>query len=369
VAKAAEGLAPGGTPDRKDDVVPVTVGEPQPSTGPGTGTDTDRKDDFDVAAFTRVTVAPNGSIAAAGTYFDPGDEKNAPRNLVVNRLVHVEGLTPNLTDRVNSGHDAMHFITGFGINPKGADRIPGGQAFGATALELGGVMTPEDQQRNLNGILIENIVDGAKEAMFDQLSNREILAALPAEPRELRETAGRILFDLKKRTGYAIIQDGIVEGTDFHRQARQLAPESDPGAGLGRMEESPAVPDAERYVPKMDNVKFHHDNFNRLFEDNPKVLNDLKANLVKYLEYAARAEMAYAETGRAPSVPPLELTLPPDSTEALMRTAIKGLDQLDAAYPGADGIDELRNFYDSVLETGGDGSPQISQAPAGPALA
>lgn len=349
----AAGDRPGQT-GRRDEERPSPAPAPAPVTGSPSGTDRDDQDDLEVGVRTIVGYSPRAEkVFGATTYIDPADEPGeADRNLILYRLLHSGG--------PSDGHDAIHLISGFGLNPISADRA--GAPFPATALELTAQGAIPAEQRNVNGILIENITDGLWLAMRDVIGTEAILADIP---ENLRSRASFVLSQLAEQTGYGIPQGPLKAGSDFERHAQELET-----GGLGRIVTEPGMPPAQIYyperntgAPELDNVTPHYENFKALLQSNPAVREELKRNLVQYLTYVSDIEVSTNRTGQLPPPSRIEIRVSPESTEAMIGTAIAGLEELQRAHPGSPAIPELINFYRSVLQSGQDGSPQISRAP------
>jgi hypothetical protein len=271
-------------------------------------------------------------------------------NVIVNRLVHE-------AEEEARGHDAVHLITGFGLNPISAARA--GATFPETAVDLQEQQRLPAAQRNLNGILIENINDGVWEAMREKVNVDAIVSSLPPD---LRLYGRKVMNDLDDRTGYGVTQPGIAPGTDFDRQSGELT-------GMGLRVTDNDDPSKKEYIPNEDTVEVHHRNFGLVLDAYPDVKRELTENLRAYVTYAAQVEKAMNETGKPPKLPPLELTVSSETTEILMRTASVGLGQLQNRYPNAQALPELRNYYDSVRKFGDYGTPEVSKLPESPAVA
>ncbi len=273
-----------------------------------------------------------------------------PKNLVINRLVH------EFDPVLKPGHDVIHLATGFGLNGKGANRI--GAPFPLSQLDLP-VDTKSGKQRNVNGILIENTTDGIYEALKENDVHERLKNSVS---NAHRNQINRLIFDLENRTGrprgILVAQDGIQTKSDFERQAYELA-----GAGLGDL-----FPDWSgtrlAYAPLPDNIDVHTKNFRQLFKDKPEVREEIIQNMIKY----SRFVMPIAKTidnELAPSDERIEMSVSPETTRALIETAIRGYEELRTKYPSSPALPELINYYRSILQRGEDGTPAIVQAPGG----
>jgi hypothetical protein len=282
-------------------------------------------------------------MLGATNYVDPASDKN----LIVHRLVH------QIEDE-HRGHDSIHLITGFGLDPISAKRA--GATFPETAIDLQAQKRLPDNQRNLNGVLIENINDGVWEAMRSVFDVGSIADSLPPD---LQRYGRKVIDDLDKRTGYGIGQPGVDPKSDFGRQVRELG-------DMGRREADPDTPGREVYYPNENTVGAHHKQFAKMLKANPAALEEMVLNLRSYVKYAATVEKSMVETGRPPDLPPLEIVVSPETTRALMTTALTGLRQLQQAYPNSPAVPELIKYYESVLKTGEDGNPKLVQVPGMP---
>ncbi len=279
---------------------------------------------------------------------DPKHPQNT-KNLVINRLVHKASIYGGLISY--TGHDAIHLISGFGIDPISAVRIPAPFPMSGIDAQTTGLNTPEEKRRCLNGILQENITDGLYHAMLemDVLKNIELLL-----PKSLQPYALNILEDLKKRTRLNTPQDGIKSGTDYARQASELA-----DADLGLFIDPILLKKTTgSYTPDAENTSFHLKNFSDLLEKDSGLRAELRNNMLQYLTLTAQAEYNKAH-GLAAPVQRLELTVSSQTTYKLIKTALLGLKKLCKRYPRSPAIPELINFYENLINGNENSTPTV----------
>jgi hypothetical protein len=338
---------------------PETVPTPAPVPAPAGSDDDERKrlnvgtravlvvrDAAAVREGTRTAIV-DGAITYIHVPRDPTSDQ--PRNLIVHRLIH------DVSSNTNPGHDAIHLISGFGLNGKGANRIP--LAFPSTQLDAPAM--PGQQQRNINGLAIEATTDGLYEALKKTIQPGDEPGSSPETDRAYRDL---LLADLDARTGKPngkpVEQKDIPRGSDIERQVYEMA-----GAGVGLLSIDAASGNF-KYIWDPVSVDIHTRNFETLLNANPNVRRELVRNRNVYIDFMADVAKA-ANEGREPPRSRLEMTVSPQTTRALIETALKSYQELHARYPTSPAFPELINYYHSILERGEDGTPAIVQAPGG----
>lgn len=305
----------------------------------------------------RVSIQPQaeGDVQAGSAYIEVPDEPGeAPRNIVVNRLVQ----------RVE-GHDDIHLLTGLGLNGIGADRI--GAAFPATGIEVEtlGLGAPAEAQRNVNGLYIELLNDGFYEAMVEN-DRVDFQGSVDGLPDHLTMWGRLTVEEFAATTGSNANNPVIELGTDYARHVDQAASSGIVQLVADLKDPSRTRPDLE---PKY--LTMVKDRFAALLDGDPALREVLNANLQQLVEYSAGS---YHRTMNrdAPPAAPAEIILPPEQMEAILRTSIAALDDVIAAVgekkPGhvPEGLIELRNFYRSILDEGTDGTPALAWGGADP---
>jgi hypothetical protein len=338
---------------------PMTVPTPAPLDAPPRSDDDERKRlnvgtrsvlvvrNANVRRDTTSTAIIDGAITYIHVPRDPKAEQ--PRNLIIHRLIH------DVSSNTNPGHEAIHLISGFGLNGKGADRIPA--PFPLTQLDGPAASMSSRRQRNINGIAVEMTTDGLYEALKQTLQPGDSVSeTLPVNP-EYRDF---LLGDFDNRTGKPngkpIELKSFPRNSDLERQVYELA-----GAGVGLLSIDAASGNF-KYTPDVVSIDIHTRNFRALLASNPAVRQELVSNLNIYSNFMSEVAMAATE-GREPVRSRLEMSVSPQTTRALIETALKSYQEIHALYPTSPAFPELIIYYRSILQRGEDGVPLISQAP------
>ncbi len=342
-----------------------TKPQKQPSSNVQKATDENQDNLPQIASRTVVYIGKNikgeDELVGNSTYIkiDPKHPEKT-ENAVINRLVHRAPVQGH--KMIQTGHDAIHLISGFGINPKAATSV--GVPFPMTGIDAEklGLNPPNDQQKGLNGILHENITNG----LYYALKDGRILDRLEAQiqPKELRPYASRILEDLNIRTNITN-KIGIKSNEmDLKRQASELL-----GLGLGRVldvKETSNPRIKQDYIPSSKNTSYFITEFNYLFEKNVGLRAELRRNMFEYLQYVAQAEYNKAHNYHN-SVQPIELNVSPQSTNKLISAVIRGLEKIHEKYPTRlgfpDPVLELIHFYEKLLRGDKNPTPTVVLSP------
>jgi hypothetical protein len=345
---------------------PQAAAQTHPSSSVQKATDENQNNPPQIASRAVVYIGKNNKgedeLVGSSTYIkiDPKHPEKT-ENAVINRLVHRAPVQGN--KRIQTGHDAIHLISGFGINPKAATSV--GVLFPMTGIDAEklGLNLPNDQQKGLNGILQENITNG----LYYALKDGRILDRLEAQiqPKELRPYANSILEDLNIRTNITN-KIGIKSNEmDLNRQADELS-----GLGLGRVLDvketsNPSI--KKDYIPSSKNTSYFITEFNHLLEKNAGLRAELRRNMFEYLQYVAQAE--YNKAHNYPnSMQPIELNVSPQSTYKLISAVIRGLEKIHEKYPTRlgfpDPVLELIDFYKALLRGDKNPTPTVVFSPA-----
>ena len=285
----------------------------------------------------------------ASSYVDLGGGKALPRNLVLARLVldtPLEGLTTGV------GHEMWHIVLGGSLAPKSASRVlPGAPngGFPLTAIDL--QKTFPSEQRNLNGILMEQLNAGAWGAFNSVVSMPNWIETQPAS---LRRFLNRDHQQTNSRTNLNTRAGGIPPGSDYERHAWELA-----YGGFGSLSKGGTSVGGTDYIPSnQDALKPIGIRFKEMFKANPQAVGEIGDSLKGMLLWAAKIEKNL-QNGEMPKPSPKEINISAPTTKLIIQTFILALQDMALTNPKTPAIPELINFYKSVLNTGEDGSPQI----------
>jgi hypothetical protein len=274
---------------------------------------------------------------------------NKVKNLVIHRLIHsvaVTGASDEYKNRVFTGHDAIHLISGFGLAPKSAMIV--GVEFPMTGIDAKrlGLNPPESAQRNINGILLESITEALYLSMIISGAIDDIEFSVP---KKLQYYCKKILENLQYFTQRETEYGSIKSGSDFARHAKELS-----NVGMGYFGyPSHAQKKGRRYRPYQSSTDIHIKNFRFLLENNSGVRKELRKNMDIYLNFVSQAEYNKAH-GLPMPAQKLRLRVSPKTTEMLIKTALKGLEELYTNHKSP-AIMEFINFYKALLR--GDKNP------------
>ncbi|SNT25341.1 hypothetical protein SAMN06265795_11951 [Noviherbaspirillum humi] len=299
------------------------------------------------------------------------ETKDLPQ--VIHGLVHEFGFD-------KPGHDLIHLGSGIGVDPKLV--LPGTAAGVDSTTSLNPSNKPsatsEDQPANFNGLLIEAMGFGLAAQLQEEAGSfvRSVYDALPVKDQELdRLLDGRskqeeqqvklqlkvnvdsAFADLWQRTGYFVEFNGLVDGTDYWRQAKNLADN-----GPEKIEPDARQPGTYTYYMPSNIIYAFKLAFKELLATNPHFRKELRANFVRYLDFVSKLKVMY-DNGIAPRRTSIDLSLSGDSTRAMLATVIGGLEQVKRLYPGMTSVDELIRHYQTIIKKGDDKSRANVDAP------
>ena len=318
----------------------------------------------------------NAPLIASRTvmFIQAGDKNNRPKlvgnstyikldpkhpekteNLVINRLIHTAPIYGGLISY--TGHDAIHLITGFGVDPKAANSIPAPFPMTGIDAENSGLNVPVGERIALNGILQENITS----ALNFALNQSRALSGITKElPSHLRPYGVKILEDMNNRTDLYLGINISDNDRDFKRQSQELL-----NMHIGHAVNNTgdlSKNHSRAYIPDSLNTSFHIENFTRLLEQNKPLRDELRGNMVKYLSFVAQAEYNQAH-GLSMPTQHLEFLVSPETTRMLIQTAIVGLKMIlkNNLKPTnkANPVLELIHFYEKLLKGDKDSTPTV----------